>query len=460
MNVFITPHPPIIVSQIGKGQENEASKTISGMKAIAKDISKIKPQVIAIITPHGNVFSDALCINIQGSLSGDFGDFNNSNLSYEFNGSNKAAAMCNALNSSGISCVALNEKSASQYNISTKIDHGALVPLHFIMQEYVDFELIHISMGFLSNTQLYKAGKIISNILGDENVLIASGDLSHRLTYSAPSGFDEMGQVYDDIIVNSIKSKKYIDILQVDEYMLDKAGQCGQKPIEMLIGALEGYETETQVYSYEGPFGVGYMTAKINRKEENAQSVIDEFLKIREESLLAMKKNEDEYVVLARKTIESYVKDEKIITVPKGLSKELYSDKKGVFVSIKKFGKLRGCIGTIEPYYESIANEIIGNAIAASTEDPRFNSIEEFELEDLVISVDVLFPPQGIDSIDALDVKEYGVIVQKGRRRGLLLPNLDGVDSVQEQVSIALQKAGIDEDENYKLKRFKVERHI
>jgi len=138
----------------------------------------------------------------------------------------------------------------------------------------------------------------------------------------------------------------------------------------------------------------------------------------------------------------------------------LSDDKKGVFVSIKKFGSLRGCIGTIEPYYGSIASEIINNAVAASTKDSRFNPIGEFELEDLVISVDVLFPPEDIDSVDALDVVDYGVIVNKGRRRGLLLPNLEGVNTVDEQVSIALQKAGIDENEHYTLQRFKVERHI
>jgi MEMO1 family protein len=268
MNLFITPHPPIILSEIGKGEEEKAGKTIAGMKKIAKAISAIKPKTIALITPHGNVFRDALCINTEVALKGDFGNFGYSNLSYEFSGSDKAKTICDELNKIGITCVELNNKTADQYNVSTKIDHGALVPLYFIMQEYTDFDLVHINMGFLSKTQLYNSGKIISDILGEENVLIASGDLSHRLTRSAPSGYDELGKVYDKLIVNAIKNKSYKDILDFDDKMLDRAGQCAQKPLEMLVGSLEDYETEAEVYSYEGPFGVGYMTARISRKEK------------------------------------------------------------------------------------------------------------------------------------------------------------------------------------------------
>jgi len=460
MNLYITPHPPIILSEIGKGEEEKAEKTVLGMKKIASDIKRKKPKTIAIITPHGNVFSDALCINTEHIIKGNFGGFGYDEISYKFDGSDRAKAIFEELNRNGIACIDLNKKTASQYSISKGIDHGALVPLHFILQEYKGFDLVHINAGFLSKTQMYEAGEIIARVLGEENVLIASGDLSHRLTRGAPSGYDEMGKIYDEYIMNAVKNDRYIDILEVDENMLERAGQCAQKPLEILAGALEGYKTESEVYSYEGPFGVGYLTAGIVRKEKSKKSVIAEFLEHREEGFLKMKRKEDEYVSLARRTIDEYIKHGDIIEVPEGLSDELYTERKGVFVSIKKEGRLRGCIGTIEPLHESIAKEIIKNAISASTRDPRFNEIEENELSDLVISVDVLFPPEDIESMDMLDTEEYGVIVNKGYRRGLLLPNLEGIDSVDEQVSIALQKAGIREDENYELQRFKVVRHI
>ena len=120
---------------------------------------------------------------------------------------------------------------------------------------------------------------------------------------------------------------------------------------------------------------------------------------------------------------------------------------------------MRGCIGTINPTKENIANEIMENAISAATKDPRFSAISEDELQDLVISVDILFKAENIKSKAQLDVKTYGVIVRSGFKSGLLLPNLEGVDSVDEQISIALKKANIEEDENYKLQRFKVVRH-
>ena len=137
-----------------------------------------------------------------------------------------------------------------------------------------------------------------------------------------------------------------------------------------------------------------------------------------------------------------------------------YEQRAGAFVSIHKNGALRGCIGTILPTCETLADEIMQNAISAGTADPRFPAIEEEELESLEISVDVLNKPEPIDSAFQLDVKKYGVIVTSGRKRGLLLPNLDGVDTIEDQIAIACRKAGISEDEAYSLERFEVVRHL
>ena len=133
----------------------------------------------------------------------------------------------------------------------------------------------------------------------------------------------------------------------------------------------------------------------------------------------------------------------------------------GVFVSLHKDGRLRGCIGTIQAVRKNIAEEIVENGISAATKDPRFSPVLPEELELLEISVDVLGKPEKIRSKDELDVKKYGVIVTKGFRRGLLLPNLDGVESVDEQLSIALRKAGLSEREkNFEMERFEVVRHV
>ena len=174
-----------------------------------------------------------------------------------------------------------------------------------------------------------------------------------------------------------------------------------------------------------------------------------------------MKKNEESaYVRLARETIENYVKQGKIITPPKDLPEEMINQKAGVFVSLKKFGDLRGCIGTFMPTQENIAQEIIKNAISAAIDDPRFSPVTVFELEDLSISVDVLSAPEEVKDTSQLDPKKYGVIVSSGYKKGLLLPDLEGVDTAEYQIDIAKRKAGIYPGEKVKLYRFEVKRYF
>jgi hypothetical protein len=162
-------------------------------------------------------------------------------------------------------------------------------------------------------------------------------------------------------------------------------------------------------------------------------------------------------VKLAKKTVESYVKKGKVIP-PKELTPKM-RQRAGVFVSIHKRDELRGCIGTIEPQRNNVAEEIIANAISSATRDPRFLPITPDELKDLSYSVDVLTRPEPIPSKDQLDPKRYGVIVEAGFRKGLLLPDLEGVDSVDYQIDICRQKGGIAPDEPVKLYRFEVKRY-
>ena len=162
---------------------------------------------------------------------------------------------------------------------------------------------------------------------------------------------------------------------------------------------------------------------------------------------------------LAWQSVERWVLDHRVLPVPDNLPKALTGRRAGAFVSIHKQGRLRGCIGTIAPTRDSLAEEIIHNAISAAARDPRFDPIRPDELRWLEINVDVLGEPEDIESESQLDVKRYGVIVRKGHRRGLLLPDLEGVDTVRQQVEIARQKAGIGPGEKVSLQRFEVVRH-
>ncbi|MEA3346157.1 MAG: AmmeMemoRadiSam system protein A [Chloroflexota bacterium] len=168
--------------------------------------------------------------------------------------------------------------------------------------------------------------------------------------------------------------------------------------------------------------------------------------------------DEHPLVQLARRTIEAWVREGRMIEPPDPLMPEMRKQA-GTFVTLHRHGQLRGCIGTIEPQRANVAQEIIGNAISAATRDPRFPPLRPEELEGLEISVDVLTPPEPISGPEELDPKRYGVIVQSGGRRGLLLPDLEGVDTVEYQVSVARRKAGIGPDEPVQLFRFEVKRY-
>jgi AmmeMemoRadiSam system protein A len=164
-------------------------------------------------------------------------------------------------------------------------------------------------------------------------------------------------------------------------------------------------------------------------------------------------------VKLAKEAVEACVRAGQVLMTPDELDEQM-KEKAGVFVCLKKHGELRGCIGTISPVTECLASEVIRNAISASTEDPRFPPVGEDELTDIEFTVDVLCPPEPVEDLKDLDPKRYGVIVSKGIRRGLLLPDLEGVDTVEQQLGIAMQKAGISPDETgVEVQRFEVKRY-
>lgn len=171
-----------------------------------------------------------------------------------------------------------------------------------------------------------------------------------------------------------------------------------------------------------------------------------------------MRKESHPLVKLAKDAIKEYIKNRRIIKPPDDLAEEM-KGQAGVFVSLKKRGQLRGCIGTFAPTAKNIAEEVIHNAISAAARDPRFSPVAPSELEEIDYSVDVLTEPEKIAGPEGLDPKRYGVIVKCGIRKGLLLPDIEGVDTVEEQIDIARSKAGIYEDEPVELYRFKVKRY-
>ncbi|GAE89850.1 hypothetical protein JCM21531_3416 [Acetivibrio straminisolvens JCM 21531] len=447
----------MIVPEIGKGDEKGAQKTIEACEKAAEEIRKEKPSTIILTTSHAPLFEDYFFINDYKTLKGDFGRFGARQVKLSFENNFKMAeSIIEFANEKGFDAGGINEGIGKRYGISGELDHGALVPLYYISRVYSDFKLVHIAMSTLTLEEHYKFGMCIGQAVrnSDENVVfVSSGDLAHKLKSDGPYGYNKHAGEFDELFVKSIEKDDIDSILDINDKLRDEAAECGLRSFVIMLGALDGYSVDPKVYSYEGPFGVGYMVARIGVGEEDtSRRIIERRIKGRSKSV-------DPYVSLARKALETYVREGKVLDDYDGLPEEMTKERAGTFVSIKKKGELRGCIGTIAPTRENIAKEIIHNAISSGTADPRFYPVKPYELDELDYSVDVLMEPEAIDSIDKLDVLRYGVIVRAGRRTGLLLPNLENVDTPKQQVSIALQKAGIGPNEDYTMERFEVIRH-
>ncbi len=454
---YIVPHPPLIISEIGRGQERGISDTIDAFDKIAREIADIKPDTIVIATSHSIMYHDYIHISPGKEASGDFKDFGYGDISFKTNYDQELAkSIADEASKQGIKAGLEGEKSKS-------LDHGTMIPMHFLNKYYKDYKTVRVAIYGLTFVEHYQFGKCIGNAAKDSSkrvIFIASGDLSHKLKEIGPYGYKEEGPIYDREVTKAMDSGDFLKFLEFDEGFCEKAAECGHRTFVIMAGALDGKKVDSKLLSYQGPFGVGYAVASFKPGDTDESRHFDKvYLSKEKERISGLKSEEDEYVRLARLTLENYVINYKRIDRPKNLSKDLLNKRAGVFVSLELDGNLRGCIGTISPTKDTVADEIIQNAISAGMEDPRFPPISEEELERLVYSVDVLGKEEEIESIEELNPELYGVIVSKGYRRGLLLPNLDGVDTVEEQVSIALRKAGISKNEDYKLERFKVTRH-
>ncbi len=457
----IAPHPPIAVPEVGRGRDREIKDTQEAMLELGRSLKDKAPEVLVFITPHGPVFSDAVGVYTFKTLQGDLGQFGASTVSFDLENHRLSVAIVEAAGKAELAVAGIDAQILNRVGMDARLDHGVMVPLYFLQKAGVELPVVIVSIGMLPYHEIYRVGLAIqqaSDEIGVQAAVVASGDLSHRLTKDAPAGYDPAGARFDREIVRLVEEGDVRGLVTLDPGLVEKAGECGLRPIIMAMGAVDGLQLAPRVLSYQGPFGVGYMVAELRPGEpDSRRQLAGTLLEAQRDSLMERRSEESPLVKLARETLENYCRGEhkKDIQVPE----ELLQKRAGAFVSIKKQGQLRGCIGTIEPVRENLAQEIMENAISAGTRDPRFTPVTAGELEELEYSVDVLGEPEPVNSIEELDPKVYGVIVRSGGRKGLLLPDLEGIDTAEEQVAIAMQKAGIAPGEDVELQRFKVKRY-
>jgi AmmeMemoRadiSam system protein A/AmmeMemoRadiSam system protein B len=454
----MVPHPPMIVPQVGRGGEEQIEATRAAYVRVAKEIAELKPETIIVSSPHAAMYADYFHISPGREVEGSFAQFRAPQVQFR-----------ETYDEALVQAIELQAKSAgfpagTMGQRERSLDHGTMVPLYFIRQQYADFKLVRIGLSGLLLEDHYRLGQMIQSAVaetGRRAVYIASGDLSHKLQRHGPYGFAAEGPVYDARIMDVCGRAAFGELFDFDEAFCERAAECGHRSFVIMAGALDGLAVEAERLSHEDVTGVGYGICTFHPKGADESR---RFLSVRqreeEKRLSEAWERSDAWVKLARESVESYVLRHQVMVVPDGLPAELLQRRAGAFVSIHKQGRLRGCIGTIAPTRANLAEEIIRNAVSAAANDPRFDPIQPEELKWLEISVDVLGEAEDIQSEDELDVRRYGVIVTRGHRRGLLLPDLDGVDTVRQQVAIARRKAGIGPEEEVSLQRFEVVRHI
>jgi AmmeMemoRadiSam system protein B/AmmeMemoRadiSam system protein A len=319
-------------------------------------------------------------------------------------------------------------------HVAHQYEHSIEVQLPFLQYFKPDIRIVPIMLAYASGDIYKEIGKELAKAIRGSNrgaVIMASSDMTH---YEP----QKTAQEKDTQAIEAMLDLNEDELLRrVDELNIS---MCGYAPtVSLIAAAKELGATGAELVRYQTS---GDTTGDYSAVVGYAGVIITAM------SPLAR---------LAKETVETYVKEGKT-PKPDEITPEM-KGKAGVFVSIHKLGELRGCIGTFDPQCENVAEEIINNAISSATRDPRFPPIAPDELEDLSYSVDVLTKPESIVSQDQLDPKQYGVIVECGFRRGLLLPDLEGVDSVDYQINICRQKADIAPDEPIKLYRFEVRRY-
>lgn len=579
----LMPHPPIIVPEVGYGREKAAAETLKGTERICAEITALNkraaPEVLLLLSPHESYTPGMLYINSAPAMQGSLLRFGAPKVGSSIRTSEKdLQKLTTELSKAGIPF-----GSRPQEDITA--DHASLVPLYFLTPTFEDGLLPPMIVANPCGLSMEKAlamGKMLRGIAGEKRwALLASGDLSHRLKQGAPSGYHPDGQVFDEAIVEALKAGDPGILTGLPPSVLKNAGECGLRPTLVLLGLCQA---PLEVFSYEGPFGVGYCNAlwsgapeteqdKVERRESAAPpspspadagngapevltahpKAVPSFVKegdgekdnsasaappseqenapaksaepagggqaapshtpgpkpsvrigklkrqtkvsgirlvphkVEEQQSLpmqaamlaikhALKHNGDKhekispepehpYARLARKSIEAHLlgktPPDKADIEALSPDPDIWKTQKGCFVSIKnKDGSLRGCIGTFGPTQPDLAAEIMQNSLSAASRDPRFPPMKANELDNVVISVDVLNPPEVLQDDMELDPAYWGVIVSNGMRRGLLLPDLPTVKSVEQQLTIAAQKGGISNLQGAEIRRFSITRHL
>jgi len=264
--VGIAPHPPIIIPEIGRGQLQQAQKTVDGMRELGRRVKEMKPDQLIIITPHGQIVRGGPAILASARLTGDFGQFGFAGIEFEMDTDRKLVdLLVEEASESQVKPVLIGGQDQSPLS-GRLLDHGAMVPLYYLQEAGISVPGVHITISLDSYQDLYQFGQAIRRAIdkrGGSTAVIASGDLSHCLKPGAPAGYNPRGKQFDQQLVELIDEGRINDILNMEQSLIEDAAECGLRPITMALGMFGQPGFHSEIISYEGPFGVGYMVAAL-----------------------------------------------------------------------------------------------------------------------------------------------------------------------------------------------------
>jgi AmmeMemoRadiSam system protein A/AmmeMemoRadiSam system protein B len=440
----IAPHPPIMVPEVGGSGTEQVRASIDAMREFTNRLIASGAETVVLISPHAPLEAEKFVAYQDETLYGSFANFHAAETTVE--------AELDRTTLDAITRVAATRGYHVKGIDGYELDHGTAVPLYFLQRNGWRGQVVALGYTFLSNQDHLSFGRCIKEAadeIGRPIAFVASGDLSHRLKQGAPAGYNKDAHLFDEEVVSAIASCEPGRIVEIDPGLRRTAGECGYRSMLVAIGATSDLPLQCDVLSYEAPFGVGYLVAQLAGGAPPSETTDTGASKETIGSSLP---------ALARRAVETFTIEGKQIRPP---ASDLLSQRAACFVSIKTSDReLRGCIGTIEPVKNSLGEELVINAIHAASRDPRFPPVTKAELPSLRYSVDVLSDIEPT-TVEGLDPKIYGIVVEdeSGAHRGLLLPDIGGVETVAQQVEIASRKAGILPGTPLKYFRFRVTRY-
>lgn len=429
----LLPHAPIICPAVAGPRAGAVAATTAAGAEVGRQVVAATPDVVVITAPHGARHPTDLTLHTASRLAGDLGRFGAPEVRVDLPGAVKLAETIGAAGIAGVVVRPLD---------SGNLEYSTVVPLSFLCKAGWRGPTLVVGLPYPGGGDPAAIGAAVAggaDRLGVKIGVIASGDMSHRLTADAPAGFDPDGARFDAMVTTLLRGHDLQALGHLDPELRARAGEDCLDSLLFAAGCL-GFEAHApRLLSYEGPFGVGYGVAILTAPA-------------------AGHGGEPSLPELARDAIRAYVVEKRVYTPHVAMPPE-WQERAPVFVTLQNpGGELRGCIGSLEPTTANVAAETVDRAVAAATADPRFAPVRAEEVEGLDVEVSILSPLEAVDSVADLDPTRYGVVVEAGGRRGVLLPAIAGIDDAETQVAIARRKAGMRPDTPVRLYRFTVDK--